>query len=229
MISLFSDTSPSPEAPTPHATTVETQITEESTLYFVEADSPFFQLSRDTVLLRTEFLGGTGGAVGSGAGGSGGGLTARNTMRSGGGASGGGPGGGANGSMKRNNTPKVAELIELRDHNAPGVSDPEGAFMGGATNPGTGTLDFVPMTNAVQVNFYPRAAGSYPCRVVMKRRMRNMVDVRCVDIAAIVDAPRNSTALVFRAPSGQKITQEVRENVPASRHERCCQHACSTD
>lgn len=192
MISIFSDQDH------PNASTAT--LTDEATnhTYAVEVDSPFFQLSKESVVLAAETLGGGGGGGGTG---NSGGMTARNTARSG--MSGAPPGSGAagNSNNKRRDLPKKAELL------VPGGGPSMAAAAGGAPAPP------LPETNAALLNFFPRAAGTYPCRVLVKRRTRYIVDIRCIEVTAVVDAPRNATALVFRAPAGQKITQEVRTYV----------------
>lgn len=195
MISIFSDQD--------HASTSTATLTDEAAkhTYAVEVDSPFFQLSKESVALAAEALGGGGGGGGSGSGGNTGGLTARNTARSG--MSGAPPGSGAGGTgnsnsnNKRRDLPKKAELL------VPGGGPSAAAAAGGAPAPP------LPETNSALLNFFPRAAGTYPCRLLVKRRTRYIVDIRCIEVTAVVDAPRNATALVFRAPAGQKITQEV--------------------
>lgn len=190
MISIFADSSPD------HANASAITLDEPPAVYFLEVDSPFFQLSKETILLAPESLGG--------------GMTARNTAR--GAASGpGGPGGGVGNNSRPRDLPKKAELLQPGGHRGTGggatssataAAGAEGAAAGGSQVP-------LPETNSTLVNFFPRAAGTYTCKLIVKRRMKHTVDVRCVDIAASVDAPRNATALVFRAPAGQKITQEV--------------------
>lgn len=201
MISIFSDQD--------HANGSTATLTDEATKhsYAVEVDSPFFQLSKESVALAVEALGGGGGGGGSGSGGNSGGMTARNTARSG--MSGASPGVGAGGvggsNNKRRDLPKKAELI------VPGGGLPTAAAAAGAPAPP------LPETNAALLNFFPRAAGTYPCQLLVKRRTRHIVDIRCIEVTAVVDAPRNATALVFRAPAGQKITQEVRVCVVCKR------------
>lgn len=190
MISICADSPPNHA----HAAAAE----EPAVPYVLEVDSPFFQLSRDNVLLAPEPLGGGGGNGGSGGVGN---TTARSTARGPGGA---GVGGGiAGGRNIRRDLPKKVELLEPAQRGCAGGDDAAGTGAGG------GPAAPLPDTNATLVNFFPRTAGAYPCRLLLKRRMKHLVDVRCVDIAATVDAPRNVTALVFRAPAGQKITQEV--------------------
>lgn len=202
MISICSELSPDQTTnASPHADSEDTA----TALYFLEVDSPFFQLSKETVLLGLEPLGGGGG----GSGGTGGGLTARNTARSTGPSGMGGAPGGAGGTNKRRDPPKKAELRKPGGRSS--LTDGEGSgAAAAAAGAGSGPAP-LPETNVTLMNFFPRAAGAYPCRVIVKRRMKHLVDIRCVDIAAAVDAPRNATALVFRAPAGQKIVQEVRK------------------
>eukprot|EP00903_Cladosiphon_okamuranus_P009303 g8875.t1 len=196
MISILSDQD--------HPSTSTATLTDEATkhMYAVEVDSPFFQLPKESVALVAEALGGGGGGGGgggSGSGGKSGGLTARNTARSGMGSAPPGSGAGETGNSnnKRRDLPKKAELL------VPGGGSSTAAAAGGAPAPP------LPETNAALLNFFPRAAGTYPCRLLVKRRTRYIVDIRCIEVTAVVDAPRNATALVFRAPAGQKITQEA--------------------
>lgn len=192
MISICADSPPNHA----HAAAAE----EPAVPYALEVDSPFFQLSRDNVLLAPETLGGGGGNSGSGGVGN---TTARSTARGPGGA---GVGGGIPGGKNiRRDLPKKVELLEPAQRGCAGGDDAAGTGAGG------GPAAPLPETNATLVNFFPRTAGAYPCRLLLKRRMKHLVDVRCVDIAATVDAPRNVTALVFTVPAGQKITQEVRD------------------
>lgn len=175
-------------------------------IFAMEVDSPFFQLSKESVALVAEALGGGSGGGGGVGGGNSGGMTARNTARSG--LSGAPPGSGAGGlgGNKRRDLPKKAELLAPAEGGRNGSAaggDPLNAAGGG------GPAAPLPDTNSTLLNFFPRAAGTYPCRLVVKRRTRHIVDIRCVDVTAVVDAQRNVTALVFRAPAGQKIVQEV--------------------
>lgn len=199
MISICADSPPD------HATSVATNTPHDcvaAALYALEVDSPFFQLSREAVLLASEPLGGGG----SGSGNSGG-MSARNTARGvGPGGVGGGPsGGGVGGHNKRRDLPKKPELLQSAGRGSQYAGEASAAA-GAAAEGGPAPL---PETNATLLNFFPRAAGAYPCRLLVKRRMKHLMDVRCIDISATVDAPRNATALVFRAPARQKITQEV--------------------
>ena len=232
MISICADVTPDNVATgaTANATAAAKPEGASRDLYALEADSPFFQLSRDTVFLASEALGASSTGGGS-SGGNGGGITARNTARGAGptntnntntntnttalvspGGAGGAGGGGSN-NNKRRDLPKKAELLPLSGGDCTSGGDATtiaaaaagvGA-MGGGGGGGSPLLE----TNSILLNFFPRAAGTYPCRLLVKRRMKHLVDVRCIDIAAVVEAPRNATALVFRAPAGQTITQEV--------------------
>ncbi|CAM9742155.1 unnamed protein product, partial [Ectocarpus fasciculatus] len=178
-------------------------------IFAIEVDSPFYQLSKESVALVAEALGGggSGGSGGGVGGGNNGGMTARNTARSGmsGPANGNGPGGAS--SNKRRDIPKKAELLSPGGGRSSATGGDLSSSAAAAT--GGGPPPPLPETNAALVNFFPRAAGTYPCRVLVKRRTRHIVDIRCIDVTAVVDAPRNATALVFRAPAGQKITQEI--------------------
>lgn len=187
---------------------------ESAVLYVIEVDSPFFQLSKDTVLLTPEPMG-NGGGMGSsfvGSNGSGNGMTSRNTAR---GVASTTRGAGLGGHLKKQNLPKRASLVDPASRHLHGNEASPTAGTSGESAEGSGPVNPTPLpeTNAALLNFYPRAAGSYPCRILVMRRMKYVVDVRCVDIAATVDAPRNATTLVFRAPAGQTITQEVRLRV----------------
>ena len=179
---------------------------EPAILYAIEVDSPFFQLSRDTVPLAVEPLGNGGGVCGSSgaAVGRGPDTTTRNTTRicsSVGDTA-------VSDRYKRQNLPKKAELVELMPRNYAGTEPPAETAMSEAGSRSC-TPIMLPETNATVLNFYPRAAGSYQCKVLVVRRMNNFVDVRCIDITATVDPPKNATTLIFCAPAGQKITQEV--------------------
>lgn len=212
-------TAPKPPPPTA-GTTV--QCIEEPASFSIEVDSPFFQLARDSVLLAPEPPGacggsGSGGGTVANAAAGGGNVTSRggNTAR--------GVPGGPGGASRNKNLPKKVELLEPKPRGSHSggraVGDPRepaaaaaaaAATAGGVGGGVSGESPTVPATNVAVLNFFPRAAGTYPCRVLIKRRTRYIVDVRCVDIAGSVDAPPKATALVFRAPAGQKITQEVR-------------------
>lgn len=183
--------------------TSATQQSEEAALFAIEVDSPFFQLARETILLASETPGGGGG---SGGGIGGGNMTSRSNP--------------ARGGAKNRNIPKTVELLEPNirgSYGNGGAGDLRGLVSASAAvgaGGGSGALGestALQATNVAVLNFFPRAAGTYPCRVLIKRRTRYIVDVRCVDIAGSVDVPRKATALVFRAPAGQKITQEVRD------------------
>lgn len=165
-------------------------------LYVIEVDSPFFQLSKDTVLLSAPESLGNGGSMGS------------NTTH--GVASGMGDAG-LGGHPKQQNLPIRASLVDPTSRHLHGKEASTTAGTSDESAGGSGPVNPTPLpdTNAALLNFYPRAAGSYPCKISVMRRMKHFVDVRCVDIAATVDVPRNSTTLVFRAPAGQTITQEV--------------------
>lgn len=206
MISIFSDQDH------PNASTSTLADEAPKHIYAVEVDSPFFQLSKESVALAAETLGGGGGGGGTGSGGNSGGMTARNTARSGmsGAPPGNGAGGVGNSNNKRRDLPKKAELL------VPGGGLSAAATAGGAPAPP------LPETNAALLNFFPRAAGTYPCRLLVKRRTRYIVDIRSIEVTAVVDAPRNATALVFRAPAGQKITQEVSVSFPCRAHAQSC-------
>ena len=216
MISMCADANPDNVTNASAATKPEDASRD---LYALEADSPFFQLSRDTVFLASEALGAS--STVGGSSGNSGGMTARSTARGAGptaastiatpsGA--GGAGGGNN--NKRKDLPKKAELLPLsgREHITGGDATTAAAAAavaaGTATGGGGGASPLIE-TNSMLLNFFPRAAGTYPCRLLVKRRMKHLVDVRCIDISAVVEAPRTATALVFRAPAGQTITQEV--------------------
>lgn len=180
---------------------------ETAALYAIEVDSPFFQLSKDTVLLSTSESLGNGGGMGSNVVGNG--MTSRNTAR--GVASSTGDAG-LDGHLKQQNLPSRASLVDPASRYLHGKEASTTAGTSGESTEGSGPVNPTPLpeTNAALLNFYPREAGSYPCKILVIRRMKHFVDVRCVDIAATVDAPRNATTLVFRAPAGQTITQEVR-------------------
>lgn len=221
--SLATSKTPVTVPKTPTTTTTAVQCSEEPALFSIEVDSPFFQLARDSILLAPEPPGGSGGSSSGGgtvanAGAGGGNLTGLggNTAR--------GVPGGPGGASRNRNLPKKVELVEPKPRGSHGggraVGDPRepatAAAAAAATAAGGGggvggESTTVPATNVAVLNFFPRAAGTYPCRVLIKRRTRYIVDVRCVHIAGSVDAPPKATALVFRAPAGQKITQEVRE------------------
>lgn len=195
MISICAD---SPQ----EAASVSSQATtDEPAMFVLEVDSPFFQLGRDSVLLASEPLGAGGGGGDAGVGtaaGTAGNTADRNTS----------------GGVKNRNLPKKFELLDPTSrgsHGQGGAGDPRGPTVAGAAGGGAsgGDLSTLPATNAAVLSFFPRAAGTYPCRVLVKRRTKYLVDIRCVDLAGAVEAPRNATALVFRAPAGQKITQEV--------------------
>lgn len=202
MITLFTDSqSDRPINVNPSSTAMSECA---SAPFSLEVDSPFFQLSKDTVLLAIESLGGDTG---------GGGNSARNMSRGdGSGRTAVGPAGGLGGGNKRRDLPRKAELLHpVGRRSSGGVA----AEVAGGEGPAASLF-----TNATLLNFFPRAAGAYPCRVLVKRRLKHMVDVRCVNVAAVVDAPSTATSLVFRAPAGQKITQEVSEEALGGAKER---------
>ncbi|CAM9334154.1 unnamed protein product [Discosporangium mesarthrocarpum] len=167
--------------------------------FSIEVDSPFFQLNRETVALTMEVSPGSGGGTG------GGGETGSSIGGGPGGVSARGAGGGGTGAGKRKGLPKQVELVDPQDRVGGGEA---GTKIGGVR----GSVSMPPPladTNVALLNFFPKAAGTYPCQILVIHRTKHLVDVRRVDVAATVDAPRSTTALVFRAPAGQKITQEV--------------------
>lgn len=209
MISIYSDQEHG------HASTVTAAGDVATHIYAMEVDSPFFQLSKESVALVAEALGGGGGGAGGGGvgGGNSGSMTARNTARSGMGSgppgSGAGGVGGPNNNNKRRDLPKKAELLAPAPAGGGGHNSAAGGDLSNIGGTGGSAAPPLPETNSALLNFFPRAAGTYPCRLLVKRRTRHVVDIRCVNVTAVVDAQRNATALVFRAPAGQKITQEV--------------------
>lgn len=210
-MSLFSELSAGSAATTSQGSAPDARPAGDSALYLLEADSPFFHLARDSVLLLSEPVGGVGSGGWGAAGGSAGGATGRSATARGVGSPGAGvTAGGGQGGGRRNNAPRRAELVDPGSRRQGVGAEPGGA---GASVSGVeaGGSDAVPPpTNAVPVSFHPRAAGTYPCRLLVKRRTRQLVDVRCIDVVAVVDVPRNATALLFRVPAGQRVTQEVK-------------------
>lgn len=61
--------------------------------------------------------------------------------------------------------------------------------------------------NTMVLSFFPRAAGSYPCRVLAVGAGTVAMDLRVFDIEATVTTPPVETRLEFRAPIRQEIAQ----------------------
>jgi hypothetical protein len=63
--------------------------------------------------------------------------------------------------------------------------------------------------NSLVLNFYPRTAGQYPCRVLVSGMGPVTMDIRAFSLEAIVSTPPVETALDFKAPARQKIAQAI--------------------
>lgn len=63
--------------------------------------------------------------------------------------------------------------------------------------------------NTIILNFFPRAAGSYPCRVLVSGYGAGGVDMRVIEVDAVVTSPPITTTLQFRVPARQSVVQSI--------------------
>jgi len=63
--------------------------------------------------------------------------------------------------------------------------------------------------NTLLITFNPRAAGQYPCRLLVSGAGQAAADLRCFTLDATVTKPAVETVLEFKAPARQAIVQQI--------------------
>ncbi|CAM9548186.1 unnamed protein product [Chrysoparadoxa australica] len=96
--------------------------------------------------------------------------------------------------------------LQMEDKKPGGSGLPKNAEL---ATPRAGAAGAAAIPNCALIGFRPKAPGTYNGRLYLQHVTAHLVDMRTVDIRAVVGAPQVSTVLAFTAPTGQKITQDI--------------------